>query len=163
VSPQVAGLISAYPPPAPFPFPIRPPLPPVLGSWTYRSFVNSPDIGKDFNDLELGRGELTIEHFAPGIFVGRLSFGDSYQFRLRGMVDPNPPCTVRFTGIGDTRDSRDQVYDYVGFFIPMWSNGVDQRPVLVGSTVRSVAHNGGRAKAGMVGSFIAVQRDEREG
>lgn len=135
------------------------PLHPILGTWTYRSFVNNPDIDRDFNDLELGRGELTIEDFAPGLFLGLLSFGETYQFRLRGVVDMAPPCSVRFTGIGFTKDSKDQIYDYVGFFVPMWSNGVDQRPALVGSTVRTVAHNGGRAKAGVVGTFIALKRD----
>lgn len=134
---------------------------PVLGSWTYRSFVNNPDIDKDFKDLELGRGELTIERFTPATFSGRLSFGDTYQFRLRGVVDMSPPCSVRFTGFGDTKDSEGQIYDYVGFFVPTWSNGIDQRPAFVGSTVRTVAHNGERAKAGMVGSFIALKRDEK--
>lgn len=140
--------------------PFCPPAHPVCGVWSYRSFVNNPDLERDFNDLELGRGELTIEHFAPGLFIGQLSFGETYQFQLRGVVDMTPPCSVRFTGLGDTRDSKGQVYDYVGFFIPTWSNGVDQRPALVGSTVRTVAHNGERAKAGMVGTFIALKKDE---
>jgi hypothetical protein len=134
---------------------------PALGSWTYRSFVNNPDILKDFNDLEFGRGELTIDELAPGHFEGRLSFADSYQFRLRGLVDfSSYPYAVRFQGIGDTEDSRGQVYDYVGFFVPMWSNGVDQRPAIVGSAVRTVAHNGNQARAGVVGTFIALKRDE---
>jgi hypothetical protein len=140
-----------------------PPPNPALGAWTYRSFMNNPDLSKDFNDLEFGRGELIIERLAPGIFEGRLSFGDTYQFRLRGSADfSSVPCTVRFEGIGDTSDSKDQVYDYIGFFVPMWSNGVDQRPALVGSTVRTVAHNGGRARQGVVGTFIALKRDEEE-
>ena len=76
-------------------------LPPhsVLGSWTYRSFINEPDISKDFNALEFGRGELIIEEFAPEVFSGRLS------------------CTVRFRGVGDTKDSYGQVYD-CGIFYP---------------------------------------------
>jgi hypothetical protein len=136
-----------------------PPVPlPAIGSWTYRSFINDPDISKDFNALEFGRGELIIEHLAPEIFAGRLSFGDTYQFRLIGSSNFGFPCSVRFQGIGDTRDSFGQVYDYVGFFAPMWSNGADQRPALVGSVVRTVSHNGDRAKAGIVGSWIAIKR-----
>jgi hypothetical protein len=138
-----------------------PPPNPALGTWTYRSFANNPDIEKDFNDLEFGRGELTIDKLAPGIFEGRLSFGDTYQFRLNGTADlASFPCTVRFEGVGDTRDSKRQIYDYMGFFVPTWSNGVEQRAALVGTTVRTVAHNGGRARAGVVGSFIALKRDE---
>jgi hypothetical protein len=154
---EIPGLDVYYPWMPPYP-----PLNPALGTWTYRSFMNNPDISKDFNDLEFGRGDLIIEQLAPGIFEGRLSFGDTYQFRLRGVADLRPfPCTVvRFQGVGDTRDSKGQVYDYMGFFVPMWSNGMDQRPALVGSTVRTVAHNGDRARAGVVGTFIALKRDE---
>jgi len=131
----------------------------VLGSWTYRNFVNDPDISKEFNAIEFGRGELIIEEFAPGIFGGRLSFGDTYQFRLSGTTTFVLPCTVRFQGIGDVKDSYGHVYDYIGFFAPMWSNGIEQRPVLFGSSVRTVPHSDGRAKAGHVSSWIAVKRD----
>ena len=136
-------------------------LPPhsILGSWTYRSFINEPDVTKEFNTLEFGRGELIIEEFAPEVFAGRLSFGDTYQFRLSGWTTFVLPCTVRFRGIGDTKDSYGQVYDYVGFFTPMWSNGIHQRPTITGSVVRTVPHSNGRAKAGDVTSWIAVKRE----
>lgn len=144
--------------------PPAPPPSPALGTWTYRSFINNPDVEKDFNELEFGRGELVIDALAQGLFEGRLSFGDTYQFRLRGIADLSSlPSVVRFQGVGDTTDSKGQVYDYTGFFVPTWSNGVEQRPALVGSTVRTVAHNGGRARAGVVGSFIALKRDEEAG
>lgn len=136
-----------------------PPFPSVLGSWTYRSFINNPDISKEFNTLEFGRGELIIEQLAPGMFGGRLSFGDTYQFRLTGWSDFTLPCTVRFQGVGDTKDSYGQVYDYVAYFVPMWSNGVNQRPALLGSVVRTVPHSEGQAKAGHVSSWIALKRD----
>jgi hypothetical protein len=113
------------------------------GSWTYRSFINDPDISKDFNVLEFGRGELIIEHLAPGIFAGRLSFGDTYQFRLSGWAYFDFPASGRFQGTGDTQDSFGQVYDYVGFFVPMWANGANQRPALLGSIVCTVLHSGG--------------------
>jgi len=54
---------------------------PFVGDWTYRSFVNNPDITKDFNDLEFGRGELVIEDATPGSFYGRLIFGETYQVK----------------------------------------------------------------------------------
>jgi len=131
---------------------------PVLGSWTYRSFINDPDISKDFNALEFGRGELIIEQLAPGIFSGRLVFSDTYQFRLSGSASFDFPCSIRFQGVGDTKDSYGQVYDYVGFFAPMWSNSVSPRPVILGSVVRTVPHSEGRAKAGHVSSWMAMKR-----
>jgi len=132
---------------------------PVLGSWTYRSFINDPDVSKDFGALEFGRGDLIIDQVAPGVFTGRLSFGDTYQFRLSGWASFDFPCSVRFQGVGDAKDSYGQVYDYVGFFVPIWSNGIQQRPALVGSVVRTVPHSEGRAKAGDVCSWLAVKKN----
>jgi hypothetical protein len=34
---------------------------PFVGSWSYRSLINSPDLNTDFNDLEFGRGTIVIE------------------------------------------------------------------------------------------------------
>jgi len=92
---------------------------PFLGDWTYRSFINDPDISKDFHDLEFGRGELVIEDFAPGSFNGRLVFSDTYQFKLSGSSSlDHPPFSVRFQGVGDTADSQGQIYDYIGYLVP---------------------------------------------
>jgi hypothetical protein len=132
---------------------------PFLGDWTYRSFINDPDISKDFHDLEFGRGELVIEDFAPGSFNGRLVFSDTYQFKLSGSSSlDHPPFSVRFQGVGDTADSQGQIYDYIGYLVPDWPNGIGQRPAIVGSVIRTVAHNGGKAAAGVVSSWIALKR-----
>jgi hypothetical protein len=52
-------------------------------------------------------------------------------------------------------------YDYVGYVVNPWPNGVDQRMAIVGSIVRTIPH--GRepdiAPAGEVGSWIAVKQD----
>ena len=133
---------------------------PLVGHWTYRSFINDPDISKDFNNIEFGRGELVIADFVPGSFNGRLILGDTYQFKLSGSSSFGNPLTVRFQGVGDAADSQGHVYDYVGYLVPIWPNGIDQRSALVGSIVRTVPHNGDRAKAGVVASWIAMKRDQ---
>ena len=54
------------------------------------------------------------------------------------------------------------VYDYVGYVSAPWPNGIDQRPALTGSIVRTVPHasgSGGVAPAGVVCSWYAVMRD----
>jgi hypothetical protein len=142
------------------PHPSYPPPPsPALGSWTYRAFIDNPDVNTDFNDLYFGLGELTIEELEHGRFEGRLWMTDTHQLRLRGAADLNSfPSTIRFRGIGDTKHTRGWVYDYLALFVPMWSNGEKQRPALVGTTVRTVEH--GHSKPGVVASFIAVKRDE---
>ena len=66
---------------------------------------------------------------------------------------------MRFQGRGATPGVEDLVYDYVGYLAPVWPNGVDQRPAIVGSIVRTEPHSGG-AEPGFVASWIAVKRDE---
>jgi hypothetical protein len=132
---------------------------PFVGTWTYRSFINNPDIATDFGDLELARGTLVIRRFAPGDFEGRLIFTDTYQFKLTGSSSFGNPFALQFQGVGDTADSQGQIYDYVGYLVPKWPAGVGQRSAIVGSVIRIVAHNGGSAEAGFVGSWIALKRD----
>jgi len=33
----------------------------LVGTWTYRSFLNNPDLSADFNSLEFGRGNIRID------------------------------------------------------------------------------------------------------
>jgi len=132
---------------------------PLLGRWTYRSFVNNPNMEVDFGELEFGRGELLVEYVCPGTFIGRLVFDETYQFRLQGVATPGDPPTIRFRGIGDAEGSTDQIYDYFGCLMPLWPHKVRKRLTIVGSVVRAVAHNGDGAPAGQVASFIAVKHD----
>jgi hypothetical protein len=137
------------------------PVDPLGGRWTYRSFRNCPDptapCDQGPNRLLFGLGELEIEPFAPGGFNGRLVFGETTVLRLTGTSSVGNPSAVRFQGIGEGPGAEGWVYDYVGYLVPVWPHGVDQRPALVGSVVRTVAH--GASAAGMVASWIAVKRD----
>lgn len=52
-----------------------------------------------------------------------------------------------------------QLYDYLGFVVPAWPNGINQVPAITGAIVRTVPHasgTGGVAPAGVVCSWIAV-------
>jgi hypothetical protein len=131
---------------------------PLVGSWTYRSFLNLPDPTLEFNALRFGQGELVIDAFAPGSFSGRLVFSPTAGMRLTGASSFGNPLTVRFQGRGDSPGIEDFVYDYVGYLVPVWPNGIDQRPAIVGSIVRTEPHTGG-AEPGFVASWIAVKRD----
>jgi hypothetical protein len=136
---------------------------PFVGTWTYRSFVNdpdiTPDIPADFGKLAFGRGELVIDDFAPGTFSGRIIFSDTNQFKLSGASSFGNPYTVRFRAVGDASASQGHIYDLIGYLVPIWPNGIDQRTVMVGSIVRTVPHNGDTRKAGFVASWIAMKRD----
>jgi len=55
------------------------------------------------------------------------------------------------------------VYDCEGDAIRPWPNGpngMDQRPAIVGTVVRTVPHSNGKSRAGVVASFIAVRQED---
>jgi hypothetical protein len=130
----------------------------LTGSWTYRSFVNNPTAGVAFNSLRFAEAELVIDPFEPGSFTGRLVLGPGAEMALTGASSFGNPFTVRFQGRGASPGIEDFVYDYIGYLVPVWPNGVDQVPAIVGSVVRTEPHSGG-AEPGQVASWIAVKRD----
>jgi hypothetical protein len=136
---------------------------PIAGAWTYRSFLNDPDPNLPFNDLQFAVADLTFDKARFGQIKGRLQFGQDY-LNLKGTITYGNPFTLRFEGVGATPGTIEQgqpwVYDYLGFLAPAWPNGVNQRPAIVGTIVRTVAHSQGRAKAGVVASWIAVRKDQ---
>jgi hypothetical protein len=128
-----------------------------VGSWTYRSFVNDPTPGVPFNDLYFAEAELVIEAFDPGNFSGRLILQPGAEMTLKGASSFGNPFAVRFQGRGASPGIEDYVYDYIGYLVPVWPNGVNQVPAIVGSIVRTEPHSGG-AQPGQVASWIAVKR-----
>ncbi len=127
-------------------------------TWTYRSYLSNPDIKVDFDKLEFARATLVIEQAPFAILRGRLSFDDEF-LALKGSLSYGNHFTARFQGKGATPNTKGWVYDYLGVLVPAWPDGVDQRPCIVGTVIRTVPHSDGKAKAGMVASFIAVKRD----
>jgi hypothetical protein len=129
----------------------------LTGRWTYRSFLGNPDLAADFNSLEFGRGTITIEDAPMGVFKGTI--GDTgWSLALNGSINYGDPYCVRFQGKGLV-SGEEWVYDYLGYSIKPWPNGVDQVPAMVGSIVRTVPHSdgsGGVSPAGVVCLWIAV-------
>ena len=132
-----------------------------LGSWTYRSLLNDPDLGTDFDALEFGRASLAIVETGPGEIGGTIG-GPGWSLALHGGVGFGSPMQARFQGSG-TVDGAPWVYDYLAWRVPVWPGSSDgqQIPALVGSVTRTVAHpsgDGGTAPAGVVASFYAVRQ-----
>ena len=134
---------------------------PFVGSWTYRSFLNDPDIGKAFNDLEFGRGTIVIDEAPMQILEGTIG-GPGWSLTLKGARAYGNPMYARFQGKGLV-SGEEWIYDYEGYLVPHWPNGVDQRPAIVGSVIRTIPHSGGGQgtvnPAGVVCSFYAVRAD----
>ena len=133
---------------------------PFVGSWTYRSLLNDPDIAKDFNSLAFGRGTLVIQAESSTTLGGTIG-GPGWSLNLHGSFGYGSPAQVRFQGRG-TIGGEEWVYDYIGWLVPVWPNSDDtlQRAAIGGSVVRTVPHSGGQGQvspAGVVASFYAVR------
>jgi hypothetical protein len=68
--------------------------------------------------------------------------------------------SVRFQGKGVV-SGEEWIYDYEGWLVPAWPNGVQQVPAMVGSIVRTIPHSGSQPgtvnPAGVVASWYAVK------
>jgi hypothetical protein len=134
---------------------------PFVGSWTYRSLLNDPDVTKAFSDLEFGRGTIVIAEAPMQTLTGTIG-GPGWSLSLQGARQYGSPMHARFQGKGIV-GGEEWIYDYDGYLVPDWPNGIGQRPAIVGSVIRTIPHSGGQpgtvAPAGVVASFYAVRSD----
>jgi len=139
------------------------PLP--TGNWTYRSYLNDPTpVGDDAQkalDMIFGEGQI---RFVPGDgpnFKAVLDFGGGAAMDLFGTAFEGSgvnPQALLITGTGREGTSTAKwVYQYQGYVVPGWAEGVAQGPAIVGTVVRTIPHGSGQA--GVVVSFIAVKQD----
>ena len=126
------------------------------GIWSYRSFVNDPDLGAEFNSLRFGAGTLDMVVSEARQISGTLG-GPGWSLTLAGETTDGDPKKVRFQGRGQI-DGETWVYDYLGYMVPVWPGGVEQVDAIVGSVIRTEPHSGGQAQAGFVASFYAVRQ-----
>jgi hypothetical protein len=142
---------------------------PFLGKWTYRSFLNDPDLAvppgggdPNVNPLLFGYGTIVIDAAVPELLTGTIG-GPGWSLKLHGSRAYGSPMQVRFQGRGIVSGS-EWIYDYIGWLVPVWPNSDEtkQRAALVGSVTRTIPHpsgNGGVAPAGIVASFYAVRAE----
>jgi hypothetical protein len=143
---------------------------PFYGKWTYRSWINDPEPvdvtppekkADRMAKLLFAEAEFVLESAPVGQIKGKLDMGSYGTLSILGSVGYGTPFSIRMQGVGKDKGSPSEgwVYDYIGWLVPSWPNGVDQRPAIVGSVIRTVPHSNGQAKAGVVASFIAVRKD----
>ena len=130
-----------------------------VGSWSYRSFLNEPDqtiqppnlthANEQYMQL-FGAGTITIEDAPSENLKGTIG-GPGWQLELHGSRSYGNPMTVRFRGRGVVSGS-EWIYDYVGYLVPEWINGKQQKTAMVGSIVRAINHpssSGGVSSTGL--------------
>ena len=137
--------------------------PSLAGTWTYRSYVNTPQlVGGDPNNalnIIFGEGVYTLEMPSKTTVKGTLDMGGGFVLDLAGEVQPGPcdQLFFRINGSGRAGTPTDGwEYDYMGVSACRWPNGVNQVPSLVGTVIRAKPHDG--APAGVTASFIAVRQ-----
>jgi hypothetical protein len=134
---------------------------PFVGTWTYRSLLNDPDVNTDFDKLEFGRGTLVITASSSDTLGGTIG-GPGWSLDLHGSIGYGSPGQVRFQGRGLV-NGEEWAYDYIGWLVPVWPNSNDrlQTAAIVGSVVRTIPHSGSEPKtvnpAGVVASFYATR------
>ena len=132
----------------------------LVGSWTYRSYLNIADLNKQPNDLLFGSGTIRLDTTPLPNQLSGLIYGPGWELRLAGSINYGDPFTLRFKGQGVVSGS-EWIYEYVGYLINPWQNGVNQVPAFVGSVIRQIPHpdgQGGTSPAGVVASFISVRQ-----
>ena len=138
---------------------------PLTGTWTYRSYLNDPaPIGDDANkalQMIFGEGTLQFSTADDRIFKAVLDFGGGSAMDLYGSVIQGGgvnPQVLLITGTGREGTSTAKwVYQYQGYVVPEWAEGVNQVPAIVGTAIRTIPHGSGQA--GVVVSFIAVKQN----
>jgi hypothetical protein len=143
----------------------------LVGNWTYRSWLNSDNLLDAPKDLLFGSGYIQIEETDLNLFKGKI-FGPksdtnpnpfdkpySWELDLKGSSNFGDPFSFRFQGKGIVGGS-EWIYDYQGYMIKPWPNGVNEVPSMVGTIVRTIPHpdgQGGTSPAGVVASWYAVR------
>lgn len=136
---------------------------PVAGTWTYRSYHDDPAlVGNDAQKalaLIFGEGVYTLEINARHHVTGTLDMGSGYVLDVTGeRKSTDGGAGFRLVLIGKGRAGTPTAgwqYDYQVMPDPLWRGAdVSQVPVLVGTTMRALPHNG--EPAGVTASVIMV-------
>lgn len=135
----------------------------LMGTYTYRSFINREEIVDDFNKIQFAEAELTLFAGSDGAVSGLLSWptndddSERAYMDLSGTIASNEPFLVQFDGIGRAGSAiADYHYRYELTVAKRWPETTDPHTCLVGSVMRVKDH--GTAKAGVTASVAAVQR-----
>lgn len=143
----------------------------LVGTYTYRSFLDRPEPVDDFDRLRFAQLELRLSVDPGGVISGALVFPtdpgeEPLAMDITGKATNGQNGNVGgvhfvLTGRGqpDTPIA-DFHYEYDGIVLPHWPTGISQRQTLAGTVLRAADHGSGPtlARAGQTASFLAVRR-----
>lgn len=142
----------------------------ISGDWIYRSFYNTTEPVTTLDQILFGEGDLTLSVKADGFFQNStLSFGTDYPMNVFGQAIhvhdnafslPRIALEMKAFGVEGTKTAG-WIYEYRGYLLPTWYNGIDQATAIAGTVIRVVEH-GPQSPAGVVASFVAVKKQNIE-
>ena len=127
------------------------------GNWTYRSLYNAP-ANTPFANLEFAQAVMRFKNNSGDSIFGILDMGPGYALNLRGKLTTSNGSTTFYiegNGVPNTNTTNWE-YDYQGYIVPKWKNGIQQADACAGSVIRSKPH--GNAKAGQTATFYLVKQ-----
>ena len=126
------------------------------GTWTYRSMLNVTNVNADFDSLAFAAATmvLTSKENDP-LVTGQIFWqndsvnakGDTIMYKqglnIKGRYFYNDTTTCFFLeGFGaDSLATTGWQYNYQGYVVPKWPEGINQASTLVGSVVRVKKHS----------------------
>lgn len=121
----------------------------ITGKWTYRSLLNGKNVNTDFDSLAFAAANMELKTFGKDSIRGTIYwFLDSLNTIKQGLVLSgnyfyNDTTTCYFLqGMGDSALlTPGWQYNYQGYVVPKWPEGINQATVLVGSVVRVKKHS----------------------
>ena len=128
-----------------------------IGNWTYRSLRNLP-MGTPFSNLEFATAVMRFKKTSGDSIFGVLDMGPGYALNLKGKLTTSNGSTtfyIQGEGVPNTSTANWE-YDYQGYVVPKWKNGINQTDACTGSVIRSKPHDG--AKAGETASFYMIRQ-----
>ena len=121
----------------------------INGNWTYRSLLNGKNVNTDFDSLAFAAATLELKTSGKDSINGVIYwFLDAAQTQKQGLVlsgtyffNDSTLCYF-LQGIGDSSlQSTGWQYNYQGYYVPKWPEGIDQANVFTGSVVRVKKHS----------------------
>ena len=121
----------------------------INGTWTYRSLLNGKNVNTDFDSLAFAAATIELKTSGTDSINGIIYwFLDSAMTQKQGLVlsgryyfNDSTLCYF-MQGMGDSSlQSTGWQYNYQGYYIPKWPEGIDQATVLTGSVVRVKKHS----------------------
>jgi hypothetical protein len=140
------------------------------GKWTYRSLYNYTDVDTSFDSLAFAAATINLTTYGADSLKGQILWPGSNPgtfggLNLTGQYYYNDTTLCYFIeGFGDsTLGTAGWQYNYQGYLVPDWPEGIDQATVLVGSVVRVKKHScdpsgNNCAPAGVVASTYMVKQ-----